>query len=81
MGETANEQRVNNRINDVLEKIIYRRKRLGLSQTDLAKKLKITLSGYYKMETGKTKLDVRRLLELPEILNVKINYFLKDENN
>jgi hypothetical protein len=33
------------------------------------------------METGKTKLDIRRLLELSEILNVKINYFLKDENN
>jgi len=81
MEETANEQRVNNRINDVLEKIIYRRKRLGLSQTDLAKKLKVTLSGYYKMETRKTKLDIRRLLELSEILNVKINYFLKDENS
>jgi transcriptional regulator with XRE-family HTH domain len=81
MGETINEKRVNNQINDVLEKIIYRRKRLGLSQTDLAKKLKVTLSGYYKMETGKTKLDIRRLLELSEILNVKINYFLKDENN
>jgi transcriptional regulator with XRE-family HTH domain len=81
MGETINEKRVNNQINDVLEKIIYRRKRLGLSQTDLAKKLKITLNGYYKIETGKTKLDIRRLLELSEILNVKINYFLKDENN
>ncbi|MFT5958832.1 MAG: transcriptional regulator with XRE-family HTH domain [Polaribacter sp.] len=81
MEGTVNEKRVKNQINDVLEKIIYRRKRLGLSQTDLAKKLKVTLSGYYKMETGKTKLDIRRLLELSEILNVKINYFLKDENN
>jgi transcriptional regulator with XRE-family HTH domain len=81
MGEPANEQSVNNRINDVFETIIYRRKRQGLSQTDFAKKLKISLSGYYKMETEKTKLDVRRLLELFEILNVKINYFLKDENN
>jgi len=79
MGGTINEQRVNNQINDVLGKIIYRRKRLGLSQTDLAKKLKVTLSGYYKMETGKTKLDVRRLLELSEILNVEINYFLTEE--
>jgi transcriptional regulator with XRE-family HTH domain len=81
MRGTVNEQRVNNQINDVLEKIIYRRKRLGLSQTDLAKKLKVTLSGYYKMETGKTKLGVRRLLELSEILNVEVNYFITNENN
>jgi transcriptional regulator with XRE-family HTH domain len=81
MGGTINEQKVNNQISDVLEKIIYRRKRLGLSQSELAKKLKVTLSGYYKMETGKTKLDIRRLLELSEILKVKINYFLSEENN
>jgi transcriptional regulator with XRE-family HTH domain len=81
MGGTINEQKVNNQISDVLEKIIYRRKRLGLSQSELAKKLKVTLSGYYKMETGKTKLDIRRLLELSEILQVKINYFLSEENN
>ena len=81
MGGTINEQKVNNQISDVLEKIIYRRKRLGLSQSELAKKLKVTLSGYYKMETEKTKLDIRRLLELSEILKVKINYFLSEENN
>jgi transcriptional regulator with XRE-family HTH domain len=51
---------------------------LGLSQTDIANKLEITLSGYYKMETGKTKLDIRRLLELSEVLKVELEYFLKE---
>jgi transcriptional regulator with XRE-family HTH domain len=78
MNKIENEEKKTNRINDVLEKVIYRRKRLGLSQTDIANKLEITLSGYFKMETGKTKLDIRRLLELSEILKVELEYFLKE---
>jgi len=30
------------------------------------------------METGKTKLDIRRLLELSEVLKVELEYFLKE---
>ena len=78
MKKNENEEKITNRISDVLEKVIYRRKRLGLSQTDIANKLEITLSGYFKMETGKTKLDIRRLLELSEILKVELEYFLKE---
>ena len=78
MKKNENEEKITNRISDVLEKVIYRRKRLGLSQTDIANKLEITLSGYYKMEKGKTKLDVRRLLELSEVLKVDLEYFLKE---
>ena len=78
MNKIENEEKITNRINDALEKVIYRRKRLGLSQTDIANKLEITLSGYYKMETGKTKLDIRRLLELSEVLKVELEYFLKE---
>ena len=78
MKKIEKEEKITNRISDVLEKVVYRRKRLGLSQTDIAEKLEITLSGYYKMETGKTKLDVRRLLELSEVLKVDLEYFLKE---
>ena len=78
MKKNENEKKITNRISDVLEKVIYRRKRLGLSQTDIANKLEMTLSGYFKMETGKTKLDIRRLLELSEILKVELEYFLKE---
>lgn len=78
VNSNENEQNITNRISSVLEKVIYRRKRLGLSQTDIANKLEITLSGYFKMETGKTKLDVRRLLELSEVLKVDLEYFLKE---
>ena len=78
MIKIENEEKITNRISDVLEKVIYRRKRLGLSQTDIANKLEMTKSGYFKMETGKTKLDIKRLLELSEILKVELEYFLKE---
>ena len=78
MKKIEKEEKITNRISDVLEKVVYRRKRLGLSQTDIANELEMTKSGYFKMETGKTKLDIRRLLELSEVLKVELEYFLKE---
>ncbi|MDX6745448.1 helix-turn-helix transcriptional regulator [Polaribacter sp. PL03] len=77
MRKSIDTQSVDYQINNVLKQIVYRRKRLGLTQTELAEKLDITLSGYYKIEKGKTKLDFRRMLEISEVLDVEINYFLK----
>jgi len=79
MRGSINDQKIENRFNEVLGKIIYRRKRLGFSQTDMSKKLEITLSGYYKMEKGKSKLGFKRLLEISEVLEVEIEYFLNKE--
>ena len=79
MRNSINEKRVTYQVNNVLNQIIYRRKRLGLSQTDIAKKLDITLSGYFKIEKGKTKLEFRRMLEISEILDVKVEYFFKEK--
>ena len=78
MKKIEKEEKITSRIKDVLEKVIHRRKRLGLSQTDIANELEMTKSGYFKMETGKTKLDIRRLLELSEVLKVDLEYFLKE---
>ena len=80
MRNSINEKRVDHQVNHVLNKIVYRRKRLGLSQTDIAKKLDITLSGYFKIEKGKTKLEFRRMLEISEVLNVKVEYFFRDKD-
>ncbi|MFD2529726.1 MULTISPECIES: helix-turn-helix domain-containing protein [Polaribacter] len=77
MNENSSLQSVDHQINNILNMIIYRRKKLGLTQTDLANKLEITLSGYYKIEKGKTDLNFRRMLEIAEILDVDLNYFFK----
>ena len=79
MRKSNTDQKIDDQFNDVLEKIIYRRKRLGFSQTYISKKLEITLSSYYKMEKGKSKLGFKRLLEISEVLEVDIEYFLNKE--
>lgn len=44
---------------------------------DLAVKLNLTNNGYFKVETGKTKLSVFRLLEIAKALGVSACCFLK----
>ena len=56
---------------NVLQNIAERRQKLGLSQTDLALKLNMTTSGYFKVEKGETKLDIIRLIEIAEILEIE----------
>ena len=63
---------------EVLKRIVKKRQELGVSQFDLALKLNLTNNGYFKVETGKTKLSVERLLEIAELLNVNPSCFLKD---
>ncbi len=54
----------------ILQKIAIRRQQLGLSQTDLALSLNMTISGYFKVEKGESKLDTVRLFEIAEILRI-----------
>jgi len=79
MGKSINIQKVNAQFYTVLDKITHSRKKLGLTQTDIAKKLTITLSSYCKIESRKTDLDFKRLLEISEVLEVDIAYFLNKE--
>jgi|TARA_R110002049_G_scaffold56399_8_gene155581 transcriptional regulator with XRE-family HTH domain len=79
MNDNNTLQKVDLQINAVLKQIIYRRKRLGLTQTDVADKLDISLSGYYKIEKGKTDLNFRRMLEIADILDVEPNYLLNNQ--
>lgn len=62
----------------VLQRIVKKRQELGISQFDLALMLSLTNNGYFKIETGKSKLDIKRLIEIAELLNVHPTYFLKD---
>ena len=62
----------------ILDKIVERRKRLGFSQMDLAIKLNMSFSGYFKVETGKTKLDTIRLFEIIDALETSPKVFFKD---
>lgn len=51
----------------------------GLRQQDMADKLSMNLKSYQQLENGVTKLDVERLNQISEILDVSIFDLLKSE--
>ncbi len=61
-----------NSSNIILKKIVVRRRQLGISQTKLATQLNLSLSGYYKIEKGKNKLDVDRLIQIAKVLQIDL---------
>jgi transcriptional regulator with XRE-family HTH domain len=61
----------------ILKKIAQKRADAGLSQIDLAFKLGLTASGYFKVEKGQSKLDLERLLAILVILEISPKEFFK----
>jgi transcriptional regulator with XRE-family HTH domain len=61
----------------VLEKVIAIRIDLEITQISVAEHIRIGESGYFKLETGKTKLDLERLFEILELLKVTPEEFFK----
>ena len=55
-----------------LTKIRTKRKRLKLTQRDMAELLEIKLLTYERLERGVTALTVDRLIKIAEVLKVKV---------
>lgn len=62
----------------ILKKIAQKRAEAGLAQIDLALKLGLTASGYFKVEKGKSRLDLQRLLAILKILEISPKEFFQD---
>ena len=62
----------------ILKKIASLRLEKGISFIDMAMKLGLTESGYFKVEKGKTKLDLKRLLLILMVLEITVADFFKD---
>ncbi len=61
------------------DKIIAERKKLGLSQEDLAEKLSVSRQSVSKWEGAQAVPDLQKIIKLSEIFNVSTDYLLKDE--
>jgi len=59
-------------VDDVAQRVRVSRGKLGLSQEDLAKRVKEKLSVIQKIETGKINPDIRLCRELEHELKVKL---------
>lgn len=66
------------------EKLLYLRKKSGLSQEELAEKLKVTRQTISKWETGESKPDFDKIIPICELYNISSEELLRDkieENN
>jgi transcriptional regulator with XRE-family HTH domain len=62
-------------------KIRIKRRELNFSQEKLAEMLNVAYTQVYNYETGRFKIPLDYLLELADIFNVDLNYFLSDFNS
>jgi transcriptional regulator with XRE-family HTH domain len=59
---------------------IKRRRELkGLRQQDMAEKLNMTVRSYQNLESGSTRLDLERLEQIAEVLEMPMEDFLRQE--
>lgn len=61
------------------EKIRELREKHHLTQEEMALKLNLSTTGYAKIERGETRLNIPRLEQIAEILDVDIMEFIADE--
>ena len=71
------ESNANSKYYNVLEKIIATRIEYGITQLNSGYFLNLGESGYFKIEKGKTTLDLKRLLSILELLKISQVTFLK----
>lgn len=60
-------------------KIQLARKKKGLSQEELADKLNVSRQAVQKWESGASQPEISKLVQISEILNVSLDYLLKNE--
>jgi len=65
-------------LNLILKKIKEERLKTGLSQYDFGKKIRLSQNAYFKLETGKTKLDMFRFLQICKILKLEPSLILSE---
>jgi DNA-binding XRE family transcriptional regulator len=62
----------------ILNKLAEKRQEAGFIQFDIAELLGITESGYFKVENGKTRLEIQRLLTILYKLDISPKEFFED---
>lgn len=66
---------------DNLNVIAKKRKTIGATQKDIARKIKVAQSTVAMWETGKAKPRADMLIKLAEILNCTVDELLKEETD
>ncbi|MBE6633482.1 MAG: helix-turn-helix transcriptional regulator [Ruminococcaceae bacterium] len=60
-------------------KILFLRKREGMSQEDLAEKIDVSRQTVYKWESGAATPEITKIKQLAKLFNVSFDYLMDDE--
>ena len=63
---------------EIHEKVSELRSSKGVSQTFIASKLDITVSGYNMKERGKRPISIKELEQISKVLGVETSYFFEN---
>ena len=66
---------------ELKEKILFLRKKAGLSQEDLAHEMDVSRQTVYKWETGDVYPEINKIKTLSKIFNVSFDYLMNDDIN
>lgn len=74
------ENNIQDIIDQVIDNIIQKRKKKGWTHENMALELGLSPAAYHKIESQTTKLSLKRLLEICEVLEVEIAELLDISN-
>lgn len=74
----VDENPINARISSILSFIKLTRLSKGISQYEMSSRLNVSQNTYFKIESGKTKLDIYRLIQLSNILEFDISELFRE---
>jgi len=66
-------------MNELGNKIAYKRKDLGMTQIEFAEKLNVTRQTVSRWEAGTVLPDIDKISDIASLLNVSCDYLLKDD--
>lgn len=66
-------------MNELGNKIAYKRKDLGMTQIEFAEKLNVTRQTVSRWEAGTVLPDIDKVSDIASLLNVSCDYLLKDD--
>lgn len=66
-------------MNELGNKIVQKRKDLGLTQTELAESLNVTRQTVSRWEAGSIMPDIDKIADIASLLGVSCDYLLKDD--
>lgn len=71
---------INLQISNILKRIKIIRIQKGITQYEMSSRMNVSQNTYFKIETGKTKMDLYRLIQISNILEFDLSSFFESKD-